>query len=45
MGYYANAKLINSIFLKKNTEIKTYKMMIKPVVTYSLETRTLNNKR
>jgi hypothetical protein len=44
VGYYANAKLINSKFLKKNTEIRTYKMMIRPVVTYSLETRTLTTK-
>ena len=39
--YYANVKLIKSKFLKKNTKMKIYKTMIKPVVTYSSETWTL----
>jgi hypothetical protein len=30
----ANAKLINSIFLKRSTKIKIYKTIIRPVVTY-----------
>jgi hypothetical protein len=40
-AYYANGKLIKSKFLKKHTKIKMYKTMIRPVVTYSLETLTL----
>jgi len=39
-AYYASAKLIKSKFLKKNTKMKTYKM-IRPVITYSSETWTL----
>jgi len=39
--YYANAKLIKSKFLKKNIKMEIYKMMIRPVVTYSSETWTL----
>jgi hypothetical protein len=41
---YANSKLIKSKLLKKNTKMKIYKMMIRPVVTYSSETRTLTAK-
>jgi hypothetical protein len=36
-AYYANAKLIKSKFLKKSTKMKIYKMMIRPVLTYSSE--------
>jgi len=43
-AYYANAKLIKSKFLKKNTKMKIYKMMIRPVVMYSSETWTLTAK-
>ena len=43
-AYYANAKLIKSKFLKKNTKMKMYKTMIRPVVTYSSETWTLTVK-
>jgi serine/threonine protein phosphatase PrpC len=32
--YYTNSKLIKSKLLKKNTKIKIYKTMIRPVVTY-----------
>jgi hypothetical protein len=32
--FYANAKLINPKFLKKNTNMKIYKTMIRPVVMY-----------
>jgi hypothetical protein len=37
-AYYANAKLITLKFLKKNTKMKIYKTMIRPVVTYSSQT-------
>jgi len=37
-AHYANAKLIKSKFLKKNTKMKIYKTTIRPVVTYSSET-------
>jgi len=40
-AYYANAKLIKSKFLKKNTKMKIYITMTRPVVTYSSETWTL----
>ena len=43
-AYYASAKLIKSKFLKKNTEMKIYKTMMRPVVTYSSETWTLTAK-
>ena len=43
-AYYACAKLIKSKFLKKNTKMKIYKTMIRPVVTYSSETWTLTAK-
>ena len=43
-AYYANSKPIKSKLLKKNTKIKTYKTMIRPVVTYSSETGTLTAK-
>jgi hypothetical protein len=40
-AYHANAKLINYKFLKRNTKMKIYKTVIRPVVTYSSETWTL----
>ena len=43
-AYYANEKLIKSKFLKKNTKMKIYKKMIRPVVKYSSETWTLTAK-
>jgi len=43
-AYYANAKLIKSKFLKKNTKMEIYKALIRPVVTYSSETWTLTAK-
>jgi hypothetical protein len=43
-AYYANAKLIKLKFLKRNTKMKIYKIMIRPVVTYSSETWTLTAK-
>jgi hypothetical protein len=41
-AYYANAKLIKSKFLKKNTKMKIYKTMIRSVITYSADN---NSKR
>jgi hypothetical protein len=43
-AYHTDAKLIKSKFLKKNTEMKIYKTMIRPVVTYSSETWALTAK-
>jgi len=37
-AYYANATLIKSNFLKRNTKMKIYKTIIRPVITYSSET-------
>jgi len=40
--YYANAKLIKTKYLKRNTKMKKIsKTIIRPVVTYSSETLTL----
>jgi len=43
-AYYAYAKLIKLKFLKRNTKMKIYKTIIRPVVTYSSETWTLTAK-
>ena len=43
-AYYANAKLMKSKFLTKNTKIKIYETMVRPVDTYSSETWTLTAK-
>jgi len=40
-AYYANSKLIKSKLLKKNTKMKIYQTMIRPVVTYASETGTV----
>ena len=43
-AYYVNAKLIKSKLLTKNTKMKIFKTMIRPVVRYSSETWTLTAK-
>jgi hypothetical protein len=43
-AYHAKAKLIKSKFIKRNTKMKIYKTIIRPVVTYPSETRTLTAK-
>jgi hypothetical protein len=43
-AYYANAKLIKSKFLKRNTKMKIYKTIIRPVISYSSETWYLTAK-
>ena len=43
-SYYANAKLIKSKLLKRNTKIKIYKTIIRPVITYSSVTWTITAK-
>jgi hypothetical protein len=43
-AYYANVKFVKSEFLKRNTKMKIYKTIIRPVVTYSSETWTLTTK-
>ena len=43
-AYYAIAKLIKSKFLKRNTKMKIYKTIIRPVVKYSSETWALTAK-
>jgi hypothetical protein len=42
--YYVNANLVKSKFLKRNTKMKIYKKIIRPVVTYSSDTWTLTAK-
>jgi hypothetical protein len=42
--YYANAKLIKSKFLKRNTKMKIYKTIIRPVISYSSENWNLTAK-
>jgi hypothetical protein len=42
--YCANAKLTKSKFLKRNTKMKIYKTVIRPIVTDSSETWTLTAK-
>jgi hypothetical protein len=43
-AYCANAKLIKSKFLKRNTKMKIYKTIIRSAVTHSSETWTLTAK-
>jgi len=42
--YKANAKLIKSKFLKRNTKMKIHETIIRPVVTFSSQTWTLTAK-
>jgi hypothetical protein len=44
-AYYANAKLIKSKFLNRNTKMKIYKMIIRPVIAYSSETWALKQQK
>jgi hypothetical protein len=43
-AYCANAKRIKSKFRKRSTKRKTYKTIIRPVVTFSPETGTATAK-
>jgi hypothetical protein len=43
-AYQAKRKIIKWKFLKRNTKMKIYKTIIRPVVTYSSETWTLTAK-
>jgi hypothetical protein len=43
-AYYATSQLIESELLKKNTKMRIYKTMIRPVVTHSSEIWTLTAK-
>jgi hypothetical protein len=43
-AYYGNAKLIKSKFLKKNTKMKIYKTIIRPVVTIPIRDLDPNSK-
>ena len=43
-AYDVNSKLIKSKLLKKNTKMKIYKPMIRPVVRYSSEIWTLDKR-
>jgi hypothetical protein len=37
-AYYANAKIIKSKYLQRNTKMKKCKTILRPVVTYSSQT-------
>jgi hypothetical protein len=41
---YANAKLLESKFLKRSAKMRIYLTLIRPVVTYASETWTLTEK-
>jgi hypothetical protein len=43
-AYYANAKLLKLKLLKRSTKMRIYLTLIRPVVTYASETRTLTEK-
>jgi hypothetical protein len=43
-NYYANAKLLKSELLKRSTKMRICQTLIRPVVTYASETRTLTER-
>jgi hypothetical protein len=43
-AYYANAKHLKSKLLKRSTKMRIYLTVIRPVVTFASETRTLTEK-
>jgi hypothetical protein len=42
--YYAYGKLMKSRALNKSSKLKTYKSLIRPIVTYGCEVWTLTNR-
>ena len=42
--YYANSRLLGSKLITRNTKIKMYKILIRPVVSYGVDTWTMTKK-